>query len=75
MHLHDNDKSYDQHLLPFDGTLDWNKTIKKLKENNYNGPIALEIHYRHNYKNISLDQFYKKGYEIALKIKKMFEED
>ena len=28
VHLHDNDQSDDQHLLPFDGTIDWNKTIK-----------------------------------------------
>ena len=29
VHLHDNDKSDDLHLLPFDGTIDWEKLIKK----------------------------------------------
>ena len=27
VHLHDNDKSDDLHLLPFDGTIDWNYVI------------------------------------------------
>ena len=73
IHLHDNDQSGDQHLLPFDGTIDWRKTIKKLKDSNYNGPITLEIHYHRDYINMPLDEFYSKGYEIALRIKDMFE--
>lgn len=28
VHLHDNDKSDDLHLIPFDGTLNWENTIK-----------------------------------------------
>lgn len=43
LHLHDNDESDDQHLVPFDGNIDWNEVIKKLNEIRYNGPIALEI--------------------------------
>lgn len=73
VHLHDNDQSDDQHLLPFDGTIDWNKTIKKLKDNNYKGPITLEIHYHRDYVNMDINEFYKKGYKIALKIKEIFE--
>ncbi len=73
VHLHDNDQSDDQHLLPFDGTIDWNKTIKILKDNNYNGPITLEIHYHRDYVNMDINEFYKKGYKIALKIKEIFE--
>ena len=30
VHLHDNDKSDDQHLIPFEGTIDWNNIIKEL---------------------------------------------
>lgn len=73
IHLHDNDQSSDQHLLPFDGTLDWDDTISKLKDSNYEGPVTLEIHYRNDYLNMTLDEFYEKGYEIGLKIKDMFE--
>ncbi len=28
LHLHDNDQTHDQHLLPFDGTMDWEKWKK-----------------------------------------------
>lgn len=31
VHLHDNDKSDDLHLIPFDGTLNWSNVVKNLK--------------------------------------------
>lgn len=73
VHLHDNDKSDDLHLIPFDGTLNWEKTIKKLKESNYDGPITLELCYRYGYLDMSIEEFYKKGYEVGEKLKKLFE--
>lgn len=74
VHLHDNDKSADQHLIPFEGTIDWNKIIKELKLCNYTGPITLELCYRNEYLNINIEEFYKKGYLTAEKLKKMFED-
>lgn len=74
VHLHDNDKSDDLHLLPFDGTIDWEYVINKLKDCNYNGPITMELCYRYDYLNMSLDSFYKKGYEIGKKLQEMFED-
>lgn len=68
VHLHDNDKSDDLHLLPFDGTIDWKYVINKLKECNYNGPITLELCYRYDYLNMPLDEFYKVGYERGIKL-------
>ena len=73
VHLHDNDQSSDQHLIPFDGTLDWEKTIKHLKENNYDGPITMELYYGCKYLDIGIKEFYKKGYEVGLKLQEMFE--
>lgn len=75
VHLHDNDKSDDLHLLPFDGTLDWEKTMKKLKECNYSGPITLELCYRYDYLNMSLDEFYKLGYERGMKLAELISKD
>lgn len=74
VHLHDNDKSKDLHLLPFDGTINWKDVIKKLKESNYNGPVTLELCYRYDYLKSSIDDFYKKGYDIGIKLAEMFEE-
>ena len=68
VHLHDNDL----HLLPFDGTINWNYVIKKLKECNYNGPITLELCYRYGYLNMSLDDFYKEGFNRGQKLQNIF---
>ena len=75
MHLHDNDKSDDLHLIPFDGTIEWEPVIKRLKECNYNGPVTLELAYRYEYLNDSIDKFYAKGHEVAIKIAEMFEKE
>lgn len=74
IHLHDNDQSGDLHLLPFDGTLNWDDVVTKLIESNYTGPVTLEIRYHRDYINMPIEEFYKKGYEISLRLKSMFEE-
>lgn len=80
LHLHDNDgleQAYgtgDQHRLPFDGTVDWQKTMNKLKEINYQGPIALEI------TNFGYDdladkplEFLRIAYERAIKLQELLQ--
>ena len=74
VHLHDNDGTDEQHLLPFDGTINWKEVIKNLNNANYTGPVTLELCYRNEYLNMSVEDFYKKGYEIGKKLAKMFEE-
>lgn len=61
VHLHDNDGSKDQHLIPFEGTIDWKWLLDKLKECNYKGPITLELVYQNDYVNEDIVEFYKKG--------------
>ena len=73
VHLHDNDKTDDLHLLPFEGTIDWKYVIKKLKECNYNGPVTLELCYKNDYLSMSLDDFYRKGYNVGEKLQEFFE--
>lgn len=60
VHLHDNDKSGDLHLIPFDGTLNWESVVKNLKDSNYNGPITMELCYRYEYLEMGIENFYKK---------------
>lgn len=74
VHLHDNDQSDDLHLLPFDGTINWEKLMKDLKDNNYSGPITLELCYRYQYLDMDIVSFYKKGYEVAKKLEEMIKE-
>ena len=68
VHLHDNDKSDDLHLLPFDGTIDWKKLSNNLKQANYTGPISLESCYRYDYLNMTIEDFYKLSLEKAKQI-------
>lgn len=75
VHFHDNDKSGDQHLIPFDGTLDWKNVINNLKLCNYRGPITLELYYQGSYLDLGLDEFYKKGYDAGIKLRNFFDND
>ncbi len=72
VHIHDNDKTSDSHLLPFDGTIDWDDVLQKLKQSNYNGPITLELCYRFDYLKDSVADFYKEGYRRGQKLEEIF---
>lgn len=72
VHLHDNDKSDDLHLLPFDGTIDWEYIVKKLKECNYTGPVTIETTYRNDYLKKTPIEFYKSAYDAAKKVSDIF---
>lgn len=43
LHVHDNDKIKDKHLLPFMGLTDWAEVAKALKDIDYQGVMSLEI--------------------------------
>ncbi len=43
LHLHDNDGSCDQHLLPFDGNINWKRIMAQIKNTGYKGALAFEI--------------------------------
>lgn len=72
VHLHDNFGEKDEHLLPFEGTLDWKWIVQELKNANYNGPITLESCYRNQYLNSSVNDFYKSSFESAKNLFKMY---
>jgi sugar phosphate isomerase/epimerase len=44
-HVHDNNGLYDDHTLPFLGTIDWAAAMQALKEIGYEGDFAYEIPY------------------------------
>lgn len=43
LHLHDNDRSSDQHIAPYSGTLDWEKVYAALSDIGYRGCFTLEV--------------------------------
>lgn len=67
LHLHDNGGSYSQHQLPFDGTIDWTITMKKIAETNYLGATALEP-MNWDYMDLSAEEFLYKAYEKAKRL-------
>ena len=72
VHLLDNFATGDMHLMPFDGTVNWDEIVAKLKNAGYKGPITLELVYQRDYLNMNILDFYKRGYKIGQKLQKMF---
>ena len=67
LHLHDNNGIYAQHGLPFDGTIDWTTTMKKIAETDYSGATAIEA-MNWDYMNLTAEVFLQKGYERAKRL-------
>jgi len=44
VHLHDNHGVTDEHLVPGDGTIDWPRVLRTLKEIEFGGTAVLEVH-------------------------------
>jgi sugar phosphate isomerase/epimerase len=45
-HVHDNGGRSDDHLLPFDGTIDWPAALTAVLKIGYDGPFMLELNPR-----------------------------
>jgi len=67
MHLHDNDGSADQHLLPFDGMVEWEVIMPALAKTKYAGAISLEVG-NSGYTELSPEEFLQVAYERAQKL-------
>ncbi|MBR6795909.1 MAG: sugar phosphate isomerase/epimerase [Clostridia bacterium] len=65
LHLHDNFGDKDRHLLPFDGSIDWERIAKRLSASNFKCPITLEVH-SDDYVD---DDFIRKAYERGTRIR------
>ncbi len=48
LHIHDNSRNSDDHYLPFEGNIDWEKFVKGLKEINYQGIFMFELRKKTN---------------------------
>lgn len=72
LHIHDNDGNSDQHAIPFDGNIDMDRFVSKLKELEYYGMITLEVMRDRSdlYDDLTDEQFLAKAFEAG---KKLFE--
>lgn len=71
VHIHDNDGEIgnDQHLIPFQGKINWSECIKALYKY-YDGAISLEIDNfkTEKYKYDNIDNYLHDAYESAIKL-------
>ena len=77
LHLHDNHAEFnkDEHMLPFDGRVDYGYAASQIAKQKYTGTLMLEV-IRHNsnyYDNVSPEQYYKRAGNAARKLKTMVE--
>ncbi|MBQ9098365.1 MAG: sugar phosphate isomerase/epimerase [Clostridia bacterium] len=78
-HIHDNPGrtfekvgSPDIHLLPFDGTVDYQRCVDKLDEYGYQGPLTLEVdNFRDKYPDLSPEEFLATCYERVKRISEL----
>ena len=67
-HIHDNHANGDEHLLPFEGTVDFENVIDKLKNSGFKGTLSSEVCYRNEYEKIKPEEFFDKAYQRMNKL-------
>jgi len=73
LHLHDNHGEKDEHLIPGDGSIDWDELMNNLSIANYNGDITSEAVYSKQYLSITPLDFYREVYKRLVKLSKKIE--
>ena len=84
LHVHDNkgvtqpgniDYRDDLHLLPFDGSLDWDWFARTLREYHYEGPITLDVSNqgKEEYQKMPLEQYLTAAYDRGCRIREKLE--
>jgi sugar phosphate isomerase/epimerase len=67
VHLHDNDGEGDQHRLPFDGTIDWEKVAGLIRQSAYEKLASFELVDR-GYEELSEEAFLRQARRAADKV-------
>lgn len=63
LHLSDNHGKYDDHIIPFDGILNFDEITKNIAKCSFNGSIMLEVPYKDTYS----DKFSYKDFVLRIK--------
>ncbi len=58
----------DLHLLPYDGNIDWDNVINRLKNAKKQDILNFELKFSDRYYNMSYEEYYKEAYNRAKKI-------
>jgi len=76
LHIQDNrcDFNKDDHLLPYDGSIDFDYVAKKIAESGYNGTLMLEVTKDADldglkpYENMSSEEYIKRAYDAVCRL-------
>lgn len=71
---HDNDGNTDGHMIPFDGNLNFEKFLRKLKNLDHQPPLSLELYMSKStmYRNAAPDSFVRRAAEAAKQFEKLY---
>lgn len=70
VHLHDNNRTVDYHLLPGEGEIDWHKVMRELAQSTYRLPLTLEV----NCQEDDREAFLRRAYQAGMMIQKYYDE-
>ncbi len=77
LHLHDNHGIYnlDEHMLPYDGTLDYERIAQQIAASDFEGTVMLEALPRNSqyYDNVSHEEYYTRAAAAAKKLRDRIE--
>lgn len=67
-HIHDNGMVDDDHFLPGDGRLDFDRICGELRDTGYQGSLMLELNYESYENKLPPAEFLKRSYEAAARL-------
>ena len=70
LHIHDNDGSGDQHMLPFTGSIDWVRFMGIVRASPYDKPLNLEVGYG-KHKEMPEKDFLQASYQAGLRLEEL----
>jgi sugar phosphate isomerase/epimerase len=72
IHIHDNDGSGDQHMIPFDGTVEWQRLAGIIGHSSYKKCVSLESGIK-KYQEWDENRFLQHAFSAGMRLKKMIE--
>jgi sugar phosphate isomerase/epimerase len=68
VHIHDNDGTGDQHLIPYSAGIDWERTAVLLASSGYTGCVSLEVGLKGHGEMASEEQFLAAAHDAACRL-------
>lgn len=68
-HVHNNDGNLDQHYLPSQGSIEWEKLMPTLRKVGYSGDLTLELNYK---KVLCLESFFRYSLDCLKSLEELY---